>query len=169
MRLCCSIEVIESFLFWVILIPYNIGIYICVYIYYEVSYIHSFFLLSLTVMFFLHCMLNILRYENKKIFCEIDESIASYHNLSSNVIFLGVHSESIFPLRNIFFSRKLCFLCSPCLLLIAKSISLDTSGKSTVEFFLKITSPSRIMLPISLDELNSVDWLLKGWWWIFLK
>ena len=33
------------------------------------------FLLSSTVMFFLHYMLNILTYE--KMFCEIDESIAS--------------------------------------------------------------------------------------------
>ena len=72
-------------------------------------------------------------------------------------------------LWSIFFSRKLCFLWSPCLLLIAESISLDTSGKPTVGFFLKITSPSWITLSISLDELNLIDWLLKSWWWIFLK
>ena len=48
-----------SFLFWVILVTYNIGIYICIYIY-KVSYIRS-FLLSSAVMFFLHWMLNILR------------------------------------------------------------------------------------------------------------
>ena len=59
--------------------------------------------------------------------------------------------------------RPLCFL------LVNHSISLDTSGKLTVRFFLKITSPSWIILPISLDELNSIDWLLKSWWWIFLK
>ena len=68
-----------------------------------------------------------------------------------------------------FFSRKLCFLWSLCLLFIAESISLDTSGKPTVGFFLKITSPSWIILSISLDELNSINWLLKSWWWIFLK
>ena len=45
--------------------------YICIY---KVSYIHS-SLLSSTVMFFLRCMLNILRYE--KMFCETDKSIAS--------------------------------------------------------------------------------------------
>ena len=56
-RPCSSIEFIESFLFWVILVTYNIGIYICIYIY-KVSYIHS-FLLSSTVMFFLHCVLNV--------------------------------------------------------------------------------------------------------------
>ena len=65
----CSIEIIESFLFWVILATYNIDIHI-----YIASYTHS-FLLSLTLMFFLHCMLSILRYEN--ISCEIDESITS--------------------------------------------------------------------------------------------
>ena len=70
---------------------------------------------------------------------------------------------------SIFFSRKFCFLWFPCLLLIAESIILDTSGKPTVEFFLKITSPSWIILSISLDELNSINWLLKSWWWIFLK
>ena len=31
---------------------------------------------------------------------------------------------------------------SPCLLLIAESINVDTSGEPTVVFFLKITSPS---------------------------
>ena len=43
-RPCCSIEFIESFLFWVIFVTYNIGIYICIYIY-KVSYIHSFFVI----------------------------------------------------------------------------------------------------------------------------
>ena len=41
-RPCYSIEFIESFLFWIILITYNMGIYICIYIY-KVSYIYSFF------------------------------------------------------------------------------------------------------------------------------
>ena len=41
-RPCCSIEFIESFLLWVILVTYNIGIYIFLYIY-KVSYIHSSF------------------------------------------------------------------------------------------------------------------------------
>ena len=49
----------------------------------------------------------------------------------------------------IFFLRTLCFLWCPCILLIAESVSLDTSGKS------KITSSSWIILPISLAELNS--------------
>ena len=145
-RPCCNIEFIESFLFWVILVAYNIGIYICIYIS-KVSYIHSFFVIF-NWNIFLHCMLNVLR-------CDM--------------IFLGVHSESFFLLWSIFFSRKLCFLWSPCLLLIAESISLDTSGKPTVGFFLKISSSSWIILSISLNELNSSEWLSKRWWWIFLK
>ena len=67
----CSIEFIKSFLFLVILVTYNIGICICIY---RLA-IFILLLLFSTVMFFLHCMLNILRYE--KIFCEIEESIAS--------------------------------------------------------------------------------------------
>ena len=86
-----------------------IQVYIFVYIFIKLA-IFILFLLSSTVMFFLHCMLNILRYE--KIFCEIDEQIASQHEPSSNVIFLGVHSESIFPFMEYFFSRKLFPLVS---------------------------------------------------------
>ena len=58
----------ESFSSHVILV------YIFPYIFIKLA-IFIIFLLSSTAMFFLHCMLNILRYE--KIFCEIDESIAS--------------------------------------------------------------------------------------------
>ena len=43
-RPCCSIEFIESFLFSDILVTYNTGIYICIYIH-KVSYIHSFFVI----------------------------------------------------------------------------------------------------------------------------
>ena len=134
---------------------------------YKVSSIYSFFvILNCNVFSALHA--KHLRYE--KIFCEIDESIASKHDPLSSVIFLGAHSESIFLLMEyLFFSRKLFFLWSLCLLLITESISLDPSGKPTVGFFLKITSPSWIILSISLDELNSIDWLLRSWWKIFLK
>ena len=59
-RQCCSIEFIQSFFFWVILVTYDRGIYNCIHIY-KVSYVQS-FLLSSTVLFFLLCMLNILRY-----------------------------------------------------------------------------------------------------------
>ena len=133
---CCSIEFIESFLFWVILVTYNIGIYICIYIY-KVSYIHS-FLLSSTVMFFLHCMIFIA--------------------WSIKWCYISGCSEWVhFPFYGVFFlSRKLSFFWFSCLLLIAELISLDTSGKPTVGFFLKTTSRSLIILSISL-ELNSID------------
>ena len=65
------------------------------------------FLLSSTVTLFLHSMRNILRYE--RIFCEIDKSIASLHDLSSDVIFLGFHSESIFHFMDYFFLKKTVF------------------------------------------------------------
>ena len=97
---CYRIKFIESFLFWFILVTYNTGIYICICIY-KVSYIHSFFVIF-NCNVFLHCMLNILRYQ--KIFCENDESIASTHNPSSDVIFPGVYSESISPFMEYFFS-----------------------------------------------------------------
>ena len=130
--------------------------------------VFSLFLLSSTVMFFLHRMLNILRYE--KIFCEIDEWIASYLDPSSDVIFWVLIVAPFSLLCSIsFLSRKLCFLRSPFLLLIAESISLDTSGEPTVGFFLKISFSSWIILSILLNELKSSYWLLKRWWWIFLK
>ena len=43
-RPCCSIEFVESFLFWVILVTYIMGIYICIYIC-KVNYIHPFFVI----------------------------------------------------------------------------------------------------------------------------
>ena len=71
----------ELFLFSVILVTYNIGIYICIYIY-KVSYIHSFFVIfNCNVFSALDAEMNeitlhyILRQET--FFCEIDESIAS--------------------------------------------------------------------------------------------
>ena len=163
-RPCCSIEFIESFLFWVILVTYNISIYICIYIY-KVSYIRSFFVIfNYNVFSALHVWhfgiwKNILW--NWWVDCFIARSI-KWCDIS--------HSESILPFMEYFlFSRKLCFLCCPCLLLIADSISLDTSGKPTVGFFLKTTSSSWIILSISLDELNSIDWFLKSWWLFFWK
>ena len=155
-RLYCSIEFIETFLFWFILATYNIGICICIYIY-KVSNNSFFVTFNCHVFPALHAKhfeiwKNILW--NWWVDCFIARSIKWCD-------ILGAHSESIFPFMQYFFlSRKLCFLWSPCLLLIAESISLDISGKPTVGFFLKITSPSWIILSISLDELNSVDWLL---------
>ena len=66
-----KLEFIRSFLFWVILVTYNIGIYICIYIYKVAIFI--LFLLSSTVMFLLHWMLKWMRlhcitFWDKKIF-----------------------------------------------------------------------------------------------------
>ena len=104
-RPCCSIEFIESFLFWVILVTYNIGIYICIYIY-KVSYIHSFFVIfNCNVFSALHAKhfeiwKNILW--NRWVDCFIVRPIMWYE-------ILGVHSESIFPLMQyFFFSPKIC-------------------------------------------------------------
>ena len=60
-------------------------------------------------------------------------------------------------LGSLFFLEKAVFPLATLSLFIAESISLDTSGKPTVGFFLKITSPSWMILSISLDELNSID------------
>ena len=78
-----------------------------------------------------------------------------------------VHPYSL--LWSIFFSRRLCFLWFPCVLLISESISLDTSGKPTVGFFLKITSPSWIILSITLDALNLIWLIVEGLMMNFLE
>ena len=143
---------------------WNRYIYLYIYIY-KVSYIHSFFVIfSCNVFSLLHAK----RFEiwknilwNWWVDCFIAQSIKSCD-------ILGAHSEPIFPFMQCFFSFQ-CFLWSSCLLLIAESISLDTSGKLTVGFFLKISSSSCVILSISLNELNSSEWLLRRWWWIFLK
>ena len=80
-------------------------VYIFVYIFIKLA-IFILFLLSSTVMFFLHCMLNILRYE--KIFCEIDEWIASQLNPSSDVIFWVLIVNPFSLLCSIFFFPENC-------------------------------------------------------------
>ena len=101
-RPCCSIEFIESFLFWVILVTYNIGIYICIYIY-KVSYIHSFFVIfNCNVFSALHAKnfeiwKNILW--NWWVDCFIERSI-KWCDISK------FHSESIFPFMKYFFFLK---------------------------------------------------------------
>ena len=112
----------------------NIGKYICIYIY-KVSYIRS-FLLSSAVMFFLHWMLNILRL--KKYFVKLMSRLL--HSTIHQVMwyFWGLILNPLsFSWSIWFFWRKLCFLWSPCLLLIAESVSLDTSDKPTLGFFLE--------------------------------
>ena len=48
------------------------------------------------------------KWKHEKMFCENDESIASKHNPSSDVISPGVHSESIFAFVEILFSGQNC-------------------------------------------------------------
>ena len=104
-RPCCSIQFIESFLFWVILVTYNVGIYICIYIY-KVSYIHSFFVIfNCNVFSALHAK----HFEIWKNILWNDESIASRQDPSSDVMFPGVHSEFMFPFMEFFFLNKTVF------------------------------------------------------------
>ena len=97
---CCSIEFIKSFLFCVILITYNIGIYIWIYIC-KVGYIHSFFVIfNCNIFSALHAKhfeiwKNILW--NWWVDCFIARSIKWCD-------ILGAHSESIFPFMQYFFS-----------------------------------------------------------------
>ena len=83
-----------------------IWVYIFVYVYIYNLAIFILFLLSSTVVFFLHCMLNILRYE--KIFCETDEWIASQLDPSSDVIFWVLIVNPFSLLCSIFFFPENC-------------------------------------------------------------
>ena len=136
--------------------------YLYIYIY-KVSYIHSFLLSVFTALHAKHFKIwkNIL--SNWWVDCLIVRS-SKWCDIS------GYSKWIHFPFYGVFFlCFYACFLWSPSLLLIAESISLVTSGKSTVGFVLNIASPSWFLLSISLNELNSVDWLLKNWRWTFLK
>ena len=154
-----------SFSFWVIFVTYNIGIYICI-LSIKLDTFILFLLSSINAFYALHAKnfeiwKNILW--NWWVNCSIAQSIEWCD-------ILGVYSKSIFPFMQYFFlSRRLGLLQSPCFLLITEPVRLDTSDKPTLGFFLKIASSSWIILSISLDELNLIDWLLKSWWWIFLK
>ena len=103
-RPCCSIEFIELFLFWVILVTNNIGIYICIYIYiYKVSYIHSFFVIfncnNFSAFHAKHFEIWKNIFWNWWVDCFIAWSIV-WGDI------LGVHSESIFPFMQYFFSQE---------------------------------------------------------------
>ena len=101
-RPCYSIDFIESFLSWVILVTYNIGICIFIYIC-KVSYIYSFFVIfNCSVFSALHAKhfeiwKNILW--NWWVDCFIARSIKWCD-------ILGAHSESIFPFMQYFFSLQ---------------------------------------------------------------
>ena len=73
-------------------------------------------------------------------------------------------------LWSIFFPRKLYFLWCPCLLLIAKSVSLNTFGKSTVRFFFKIASTYWIIFSFCCFKWILI-WqkILEAFWGIYLN
>ena len=102
---CQQHEFIESFLFLAIFVTYNIDRYIFIYIFIK-SVIVIPFLLSSAVIIFLHCMLNILRYEKKN--CEIDEWIATQLDPSSDVIFWVLIVNPFSLLCSIFFFPENC-------------------------------------------------------------
>ena len=118
-RPCCSIVFIELFLFWVILVTCNIGIYICVYI-----CIYIYVYISSTVLFFFVSALHAEHFEHFQIWKKwwnwlLHRSI-KWCDPSRDMIFLGVHSESIFPFMEYFFSQENCVsfcLFVSCLLL----------------------------------------------------
>ena len=165
-RPCYSIEFIESFLFWFILVTYSVTIYICIYLHID-SYIHSFFVIFNSNVF---SALHAKYFEIWIFFCVKLMSWFLHSAIHQLMWYFGAFIVNPFSLLwSIFFLRKLYFLWSPCLLLIAELISLHTSDMPTVGFFLKITFPSWIILSVSFDELDSVDWLLRSCWRIFLK
>ena len=114
----CSIESIESFLFWFISITYNTGIYICIYIY-KVSYIHSVF-----VIFNCH-VFSALHAKHFEIWKNIlwDWWVDCF--ITRSIRWCDI--SGCFPFMEYFFME--CFIWFPCLLLIVESISLNTSWK----------------------------------------
>ena len=136
-RLCCNIKFIESLLFWVFLVTYNMDIYIFMYIYKD-SYIHSFFVIfNCNVFSALHDRHETWNLRYEMTFCKTDGSIMEFFSRGKCVSFGHLLS---------------CFL-----------LSQSAPGKPTVGILFKITSPSWVILSISLDELNSVDCLSKSW------
>ena len=115
----CYIEFIESFLCWVILVTHYMAIYICIYIH-KVIYIHSFFVIFNCNSFFCigcYTFWDMKKYlRNWRVNCFIARSIKWCGTSRSSY---WIHF--LFYIAY-FFSRKLCFLWSPCLLLIAEFI-----------------------------------------------
>ena len=104
-RPCCIIEFIESFLFWVILITYNTGICICIYIY-KIRYIHSFFVIfSCSVFPALHAK----HFDIKKSFVKLISRLL--HSTINQVMwYFWVFIVNQFPLLwSVFFLKKTAF------------------------------------------------------------
>ena len=143
---CCSIEFIKSFLFWVILVAYNIGIYIYIYIY-KLSYIHSFFVIFNCNVFSAFHAKHFEMWNNILWNWRVDCFIAR----SSKWCDISECSQwTDFPFYAVFF-----FLKKTVFPLVSLSLAyhwvnhwVNTSYKPIVEFFLKITSPSWIISSI---------------------
>ena len=123
------------------------------------------FLLSSAVMFFLNCMLNILKYDVKKCFLKLMSRLlhSTIHKVMWYFWVFTVNPLSL--LWSIFFSQEnfvLFGLLISCLLL-SQSASILLVNETCCGVFLKITSPFWIILSVSLDEPNSIDWSLKSW------
>ena len=119
----CSIEFIELFWLWVSLVTYNIGVFILNFL---AGY---FFLLSYLMLFCIACC----TFWETKIFL-IKLANRLLHNSIHQLVkyfWVFVITKSIFYFMEFFFSRKLWFLWSPCLMIITEVISLDNSDKTT--------------------------------------
>ena len=103
-----SIEFIESFLFWVILVTYNIGIYICLYIYIyiyicKVSYTHSVFVVFNCNVF---CALHAKHFEIwKKYFVKLTSRLL-YSTIRQMMWYFWVFIVNPFYLLCSFFSQE---------------------------------------------------------------
>ena len=139
----------------------GIRIYICIYIY-KVSYIHSFFGIS-NCNVFPHYMLNILRYENKIVKLM---SWFLYSTIHQVMWYFWVLIVNPFYLYGVFFSQENYVSFG---LLVSCLSPIESAEILLINLLWGFSSPAWIILSILLDELNSIDWLLKSWWWIFLK
>ena len=136
-RPCCSIEFIESFLFWVNLVTYYIGIYIFVYILIKFSIFILFFFVIFKCSIF-----SALHPKHFGIWKNILWNWFLHSIIYRVMWYFWVFIVNPFSLLwTMFFSRKMYFFWSTFLLLIAESISLDTSGKSVVGFSWKLLLP----------------------------
>ena len=119
--------------YWIIFI----SCHFCHIYYRYIYYVHSFFIFNCNVFSAFHAK----HFEMRNNILWNWWVEASSLNPSSDVIFWVLIVNPFSFLCSIFFlSRGLCFLWSPCLSLITKSISLDTSGKPTVGFFLNLNN-----------------------------
>ena len=101
---CCSIAFIELFLFWVILVTNNTGIYICIYIC-QVSYIHFYFFCYLQLQCFL-CIACQIFWDMKKYFMKLMSRLL-YSTTHQVMWYFWVFIVNPFSISwNIYFSQE---------------------------------------------------------------